>query len=67
MLALIHRLFANYLRRHTVASLRKEKSRKLSAGIFARLGDVFPIDVVVKDDATSDELIHREGMGGILL
>ncbi|MFA6921810.1 MAG: nucleotidyltransferase domain-containing protein [Gallionella sp.] len=46
---------------------RQEKSRKLSARICAKLGDVFPIDVVVKDDATADELIHQEGMKGILL
>lgn len=46
---------------------RQEKSRKLAARICAKLGDIFPIDVVIKDDATSDDLIHQEGMRGILL
>lgn len=44
-----------------------EKSQKLSARISAKLGDILPIDVVVKDDAAADELIHREGMRGVLL
>ena len=47
--------------------LRQGKSRKLSARICAKLGDILPIDVVVKDDATLDELIHQEGMRGIPL
>jgi predicted nucleotidyltransferase len=47
--------------------LHQEKSQKLSARICAKLGDIFPIDVVVQDDATSDELIHQEGMRGIPL
>jgi len=46
---------------------RQEKSRKLAARICTKLGDILPIDVVVQDDATSDELIHQEGMRGILL
>ncbi|MDP2804359.1 MAG: hypothetical protein Q8O24_00300 [Gallionellaceae bacterium] len=50
-----------------VDPLHQEKSQKLSARICTKLGDIFPIDVVVKDDATSDALIHREGMRGILL
>ncbi len=45
----------------------REKSQKLSARICAKLGDILPIDVIVKDDATADELIHREGMRGVLL
>jgi len=45
----------------------QEKSRKLAARICAKLGDILPIDVVVQDDATSDDLIHQEGMRGILL
>ena len=52
---------------HGVDTMRQEKSRKLSARICAKLGDILPIDVVVKDDATADALIHREGMRGILL
>lgn len=44
-----------------------EKSQKLSARICAKLGDILPIDVVVKDDVTTDELIHQEGMKGVLL
>lgn len=47
--------------------LRQEKSQKLSATICAKLGDIFPIDIVVKDDSTPDALIHREGMRGIPL
>jgi predicted nucleotidyltransferase len=56
-----------HVRIHGVDTLRQEKSRKLSARICAKLGDEFPIDVVVKDDATADGLIHQEGMRGILL
>ncbi len=52
---------------HGIDSLREEKSRKLSARICAKLGDLFPVDVVVKDDAIREELIHREGRRGILL
>lgn len=50
-----------------VDPLCQEKSQKLSARICAKLGDIFPIDVVVKDDSTSDALIHQEGMRGIPL
>jgi predicted nucleotidyltransferase len=50
-----------------VSPLHREKSQKLSARICAKLGDILPIDVVVKDDATADELIHQEGMRGVLL
>jgi len=46
---------------------RHEKAQKLSARICAKLGDIFPIDIVVKDDSTPDELIHHEGMRGIPL
>lgn len=52
---------------HGVDPLRREKSQKLSARICTKLGDILPIDVVVKDDATADELIHQEGMRGVLL
>lgn len=50
-----------------VDPLHQEKSQKLSARICAKLGDIFPIDIIVKDDSTPDALIHREGMRGILL
>ena len=56
-----------YVQIRGVDAQRQEKSRKLSARICAKLGDVLPIDVVVKDDETADGLIHREGMRGILL
>jgi predicted nucleotidyltransferase len=50
-----------------IDSSRHEKSQKLSARICAKLGDILPIDVVIKDDTTTDELIHQEGMRGIPL
>jgi predicted nucleotidyltransferase len=50
-----------------VDPMRQVKSQKLSARICAKLGDILPIDVIVKDDATADELIHQEGMRGVLL
>ena len=52
---------------HGIDPSRLEKSRKLAARICAKLGDILPIDVVVQDDATADNLIHQEGMRGILL
>jgi hypothetical protein len=45
----------------------QEKSQKLSARICSKLGDLLPIDVVVKDDASPAALIHQEGMRGIAL
>ncbi len=56
-----------YVQIHGVDTERQEKSRKLSARICAKLGDILPIDVIVKDDTTADALIYREGMRGILL
>lgn len=50
-----------------VDPLLQEKSQKLIARICAKLGDIFPIDVVVKDDSIADALIHQEGMRGIPL
>ena len=47
--------------------LRHEKAQKLSARICAKLGDFFPIDIVVKDATTEDALIYQEGMRGIPL
>lgn len=56
-----------YIQIRGVDPLRQEKSQKLSARICTKLGDILPIDVVVKDDATLDGLIHQEGMRGIPL
>lgn len=56
-----------HVRIRGVDAQRLEKSRLLSARICAKLGEVLPIDVVVKDDETADGLIHREGMKGVLL
>lgn len=47
--------------------LRHEKSQKLSARICTKLGDIFPIDIVVKDASMPDALIYQEGMRGIPL
>ncbi len=46
---------------------RQEKAHKLSARICTKLGDFFPIDIVVKDDSIPDALIYQEGMRGIPL
>lgn len=50
-----------------VDPLRHQKAQKLSARICTKLGDLLPIDVVVKDNSTPDALIYQEGMRGILL
>ncbi|HEX5339062.1 MAG TPA: nucleotidyltransferase domain-containing protein [Gallionella sp.] len=52
---------------HGAISDKEKKTTALASKIAIGMGDVIPVDVIVKDDETEIKLIHREGMKGLLL
>lgn len=44
-----------------------KKASMLFSKICQKIGDELPIDIVVKDASTPEQLIHREGMKGVIL
>lgn len=56
-----------YIETHCVDANKTDKASKLVARIAYKLGDLLPIDVVVRDNATQLQRIHLEGEKGVLL
>lgn len=59
--------FDLYIEINRVEQFKEEKSSKLVARIARKLGDMLPIDVVVRDVETEPQRIHLEGARGVLL